>query len=112
MILGLLSFFEFVCFIGAGGILNELDSALEEIEKLEKNNNLENISSYNKFYLEEFHHSSELKQHISDYEKSLYYREIYFFILIVLFFFSLILRIYFMKRKRNEVQLSQVRKEK
>ena len=103
MIFGLLIFFESALFIGAGGILNELDLALEEIENLEKknrlNNSQKNISGSTEFYLSQFHNSSELRQHIREYEKDLFYREIYVCILIALFFLSLILRIYFRKRK-------------
>ena len=102
MIFGLLIFFESALFIGAGGILNELDLALEEIQSLEKKNllnNSQNISGSTEFYLSQFHNSFELRQHIREYEKDLFYREIYFCILISLFFLSLILRIYFRKRK-------------
>ncbi|OJW50135.1 MAG: hypothetical protein BGO67_02060 [Alphaproteobacteria bacterium 41-28] len=106
IIFGLLILFESACFIGSGGILNELDLALVEIENLEKksllNNSQKNISESTEFYLSQYHNSSELKQHIREYEKSLHYREIYFCIFIALFFLSLILRIYF--RKRKDVQ--------
>ena len=109
IISGLLFFFESACFIGSGGILNELDLALDEIENLEKknllNNPLKNLSESTKFYLSQFHSSSKLRQHIREYEKSLHYREIYFCILIALFFFSLILRIYFRKRKGVQSQV-------
>ena len=105
IILGLLSIVDVMCFIGAGGILNDLDSALEEIENLEEKNLLnnppENLSNNAKAELKTFHNSSGLKKYIKEYEASLANRNIYFCIVIALFFLSLILRIYFRKEKRK-----------
>lgn len=103
--LGFIIFVDLMSFLGAGGVLNELDLALEEIEKLEEQNLLnpppENISEPTKFYLSQFHNSIELKKHIKEYETDLSSRDIYFGVFIVLFFLSIILRIYFRKESTN-----------
>ncbi|ARN84538.1 hypothetical protein [Candidatus Nucleicultrix amoebiphila] len=103
--LGFIIFVDLMSFLGAGGVLNELDLALEEIENLEEKNLLnappENISEPTKFYLSQFHNSIELKKHIKEYETDLSSRDIYFGVFIVLFFLSIILRIYFRKESTN-----------
>ena len=103
--MGFIIFVDLMSFLGAGGVLNELDLALEEIENLEEKNLLnappENISEPTKFYLSQFHNSIELKKHIKEYETDLSSRDIYFGVFIVLFFLSIILRIYFRKESTN-----------
>ena len=95
IIFGILSFFTLIFCVGQGGILNDLDSALEEIEDLEKkdllNNPPPNISSIAKREIELVHNSAGLKKYIKEVENSNI--ETYFIIFTLLFFLSLILRI-------------------
>lgn len=86
--LGFIIFVDLMSLLGAGGVLNELDLALEEIENLEEQNLLnlppENISESTKFYLSQFHNSIKLKKHIKEYETDLSSRDIYFGIFLLL----------------------------
>lgn len=74
IIFGILSFFTLILYVGSGGILNDLDSALEEIEDLEKKDLLNtpppNISSIAKREIALVHNSAGLNQHIKEVEKS------------------------------------------
>lgn len=95
IIFGILSFFTLILCVGQGGILNDLDSALEEIEDLEKkgllNNPPSNISSIAKREIGLVHNSAGLKEYIKEIENS--NTATYFIIFSLLFFLSLILRI-------------------
>jgi hypothetical protein len=107
--LGCIIVVDLASYIGAGGVLNELDLALEEVENLEKKNLLNNpsgnISGSTEFYLSQYHNSAGIKKHIKEYEAHLSRTSIYSCIFIALFLLSLILRIYFRKGKRKAVPL-------
>lgn len=103
ILLGLIVLLDIASLLGSGGILNELDQAVEETIELEKKGLLheapERISSTSLFYLKKYHNSSGLKQHIKEYEEEFPSRFIIFCILSLAFLLCLFLRIYFRKGK-------------
>ena len=94
---GCLSFFSLIMCVGGGGVINDLYSALEEIEELEKKNLLDNppetISSIAKREIKLVHNSQDLKKYIQESESSLLLYERSLIIFTVLFFVSLVARI-------------------
>lgn len=99
VIFGFLSIGAIVMMACGGSVLNDLESALAEIEDLEKNGLLdnppENISSTAKREIELVHNSSGLKQYIKKTKSTLHNITISFFAFITFIFISLLVRIYF-----------------
>ncbi len=109
IIFGLLTFATFIMGLGGGGVLNDLYSALEEIEDLEKKKLLGNppqhISDIAKREIKLVHNSVGLRQYIKENEETLAAVEFYLPIFTVSFFLTLFLRIYFRKKKKfNRVE--------
>lgn len=106
--LGCIIVIDLALYIGEGGVLNELDLALKEVENLEKKNLLNNpsgnISDSTEFYLSQYHNSAGIRKHIKEFEEHLSRKNIYSFIFIGFFLFSLILRIYLRKGKGARVR--------
>jgi len=91
--------------VGGGGVINDLYSALEEIEELEKKNLLDNppetISSIAKREIKLVHNSQGLRKYIKENESSLLLHERNLIIFMALFFVSLIARIYMRKKMKS-----------
>jgi predicted PurR-regulated permease PerM len=102
---GCLSFFSLIMCVGGGGVINDLYSALEEIEELEKKNLLDNppetISSIAKREIKLAHNSQGLRKYIKESESSLLLYERNLIIFMALFFVSLIARIYMRKKMKR-----------
>jgi hypothetical protein len=85
-----------------GGVLNDLYSALDRVQDLEKNNLLSssssNISSIAKREIELVHDSAGLKKYINETHMFLSKIEIALFVFIGLSFVALFIRIYFRKK--------------
>lgn len=101
VIFGILAAFAGFACIGGGGVLNELYSALEEVQELERNNPLDSfpndISNNAKVALKNFQSSAGIEEYIIDTSVSLDFMTNVFVISIILLAISIFLRIYFRK---------------
>jgi hypothetical protein len=97
IVFGGLSIILFVLCVGGGGVLNDLDFALEEIQDLEKRHLLKNppdhISSVTKREIDLGQNSTTLKAYINKTSVAARHVEKSFFICIFLFFLAVIIRI-------------------
>lgn len=102
IIFSVLTIFGFIMGVGGGGVLNDFDRVLEEMESLETQGLLENppknISPMTKREIEFLGNSKAVKEYIQETEANLDNLEKFLPVIISLLCASIIARIYFRKK--------------
>lgn len=105
VILGFVTCIAFVLCVGGGGVLNDLNVALKEMQDLERNNLLEsppdNISPITKFQIKNFQNSAELEEYAHETDQRLSSWEQISLLLVGLTVLMVIARVFFQIRIRR-----------